>query len=508
MECFNPGGTGKDRAALYMLRDAEARGELPPPILQGGCYDNNQRDDEQNFDAASTDIDIIKDTNKNDKDQSDNNTISSTIKIAIARSKTGGIVVEGTSGSTGISLSTLSAQRGHSVIIVMPDDQAQEKQTILKCLGAVLHVVPTAAISNPNHYVNVARKIAEEINSYSYSYSYSSTTVNANVIQVGKCGRKGKVIKAAFMNQFENEANYAAHYSTTGPEIFEQSGGEIDAFCMSSGTGGTISGVGQYLKDHCSNRRRRRRGNNNNNHQNCKIVLIDPPGSALYNKIKYNIAYATEQKERALLRHRYDTIAEGIGLDRITKNFALGVESGVIDDAIRIQDQDAVDVAHWLLREEGLFVGSSSAMNVAGAIRLVVDSKSDSDLNFDSDSVSKSESNSLGGGNDDYCVVTVICDGGQRHLTRFWNRDFIVNWGLLWPGDDERAWMDRLLESLGVDLFVQIPSSKNDNDNDKRQLADEQFQTNSRGKELSSSSLSIIITAQRKERKKRKKYMY
>ena len=149
MESLNPGGTGKDRAALYMLRDVEERGLLPPPI-------ESKKDVSINTDPEST-------LTISDEDfDNSNDPILSTIKVAIQRSKTGGIVVEGTSGSTGISLSTLSAQRGHSVIIVMPDDQSKEKQTILKCLGAVLHVVPTAAISNPNAYVNVARKIAEE----------------------------------------------------------------------------------------------------------------------------------------------------------------------------------------------------------------------------------------------------------------------------------------------------------------------------------------------------------
>ena len=383
MESMNPGGTGKDRAALFMLRDAEKKGLLPPPLSQSQANES--------VDAKFTPI-ISQDQ--------DSDILSSTIDIAIQRSKTGGIVVEGTSGSTGISLATLAAQRGHSTIIVMPDDQAKEKQTILKCLGAVLHVVPTAAISNPNQYVNVARKIAEEINRRHGG---------------GGTGGDGDVrIKAAFMNQFENEANYNAHVCTTGPEIWEQTNGKIDAFCMSSGTGGTISGVGRYLKDRCHEKNRE-----------CKIILIDPPGSALLNKVKYNIAYASEQKERGLLRHRYDTIAEGIGLDRVTRNFALGADNGVLDDAIRVTDQEAVDMAHWLLKEEGLFVGSSSAMNVFGAIRLASDT--------------------IGPGS---CVVTIICDGGQRHLTRFWSRDFIKEWGLEWPGDDDESWKRRLPDCL------------------------------------------------------------
>ena len=142
------------------------------------------------------------------------------------------------------------------------------------------------------------------------------------------------------------------------------------------------------------------------------LQLVDPPGSALYNKIEYGVAYASEQKERTLRRHRYDTLAEGIGLDRITHNISLGIES--IDTAIRVSDQEAVDMAHWLLSNEGLWVGSSSAMNVVGAIRTAWTLPENS------------------------TVVTVICDGGNRHATRFWNPNFIQAWGLEWPGEMER----------------------------------------------------------------------
>lgn len=372
MESSNPGGTGKDRAALFMLQNAEEKGYLPPPQSKGNIE----------YSALHSKI-----SEKQQEALDDNSMLVSSIFSAIQRSSTGGIVVEGTSGSTGISLSTLAAQRGHSIIIVMPDDQSKEKQTILKCLGAVLHVVPTASISNPNHYVNIAQKIARIINDDFGSYG----------------------IKASFMNQFENEANFLAHYKTTGPEIWQQTYGSIQAFCMSSGTGGTISGVGTYLKEQSELKE-----------SDCKVCLVDPPGSSLYNKVKYNVAFAKEQSERGLLRHRYDTIAEGIGLDRITNNFSLGVEHGVLDDAVRVTDQEAVDFAHWLLKEEGLFVGSSSAMNVIGAVRVAME--------MDANSI----------------VVTVICDGGQRHLTRFWNRDFVLEWGLQWPEDDLDAWKSRL----------------------------------------------------------------
>jgi cysteine synthase A len=413
MECSNPNGTGKDRAALFMLRKAEERGDLPHPSNISKVIDwNHGKHPQANAKAKDLSSNHTTETfqDNDDDDDDETNLMEKTIANATLRTKTGGIVVEGTSGSTGISLATLATQRGHSTIIVMPDDQAMEKQSILKCLGAVVHIVPNAAISNPNHYVNVARRIAMEIN-------------KKQIVMDGNGGGEVVVIQAAFMNQFENLANYHAHYSTTGPEIWDQTNGCVDLFCMSSGTGGTISGSGRYLKDSYQKF--------HPNKTPCRVVLVDPPGSALYNKVKYNVAYASEQQERGLKRHRYDTLAEGIGLDRITQNFTQGVDHGVIDDAVRVTDQEAVDVAHWLLREEGLFVGSSSAMNVAGAIRAVMDAQEKKE-EFD-------------------CVVTIICDGGQRHLSRFWNRDFIISWGLKWPGDDLDAWHKRLPSCLQGD---------------------------------------------------------
>lgn len=300
------------------------------------------------------------------------------IREAMERSRTGGLVVEGTSGSTGISLANLCAARGHACLVVLPDDQASEKKAILKSLGAVVHVVPNCAISNPNHYVNIARRIAE-------------------------IARSKFEIPTVFMNQFENEANYRAHYTKTGPELWKQCP-RMDAFVMSSGTGGTIAGVGRYLKEQSRGK--------------CRVVLVDPPGSALYHRIKHGVAYAPQQRERGMKRHRYDTLAEGIGLDRMTANFRLGVDK--IDDAIRVSDQEAVDMAHWLLRNEGLFVGSSSSMNVVGAIRTA------------SAMIPSST------------VVTVICDTGQRHVTRFWNPAFIKDWGLVWPAEEDGRIPDSL----------------------------------------------------------------
>lgn len=378
MECMNPGGTGKDRAALRMIQDAEKCRHLPPPL------------DPSTSTSSLPPLNCVSpSSNENDEDSS--HEIDNSIDLAVSRSRTGGIVVEGTSGSTGISLASLCAVRGHSCIVVIPDDQAKEKQTTLRCLGAVVHVVPNAAISNPNQYVNVARRIAKRINT---RYGQES----------------GTIIKAAFINQFENLSNYMVHRDVTGPELWSQSSGKIDAFVMSSGTGGTIAGVGQYLKSRSND---------------VKVVLVDPPGSALYNKIEHGVAFASQQCERSLRRNRYDTLAEGIGLDRITANFSKGCDYGGIDQAVRVSDQEAVDMAHWLLREEGIFVGSSSAMNVVGAVRVAAGMPSGRS------------------------VVTIICDGGQRHLTRFWNRDFIeVDRGLQWPDHGGSSKLPDCLESI------------------------------------------------------------
>eukprot|EP00978_Attheya_sp_CCMP212_P011049 scaffold26962_cov48-Attheya_sp.AAC.6 len=371
MESSNPGGTGKDRAALYMLRYAETHDQLPLPLGTTSAS-HSQRV------AASNDAGDAGAPHEYQGDEQ----WKELIEEAIDRSKTGGVVVEGTSGSTGISLASLCAARGHACVVCMPDDQSSQKVELLRHLGALVHVVPTAAISNPNHYVNIARRLAIQIN------NIASSSTNERV-----------AVKALFVDQFENMANTLAHYETTGPEIWngmkQQYDSLVDAFVMSSGTGGTIAGVGKYLKEL---------------NLMAQIVLVDPPGSALYNKVLFGVAYASQQRERALKRHRYDTIAEGIGLDRVTQNFA----GATIDHAIQVSDQEALDMAHWLLREEGLFVGSSSAMNVVGAVRHAQTMPKNSN------------------------IVTVICDGGQRHLTRFWNKSYLTSsdWNLTWPTKD------------------------------------------------------------------------
>ena len=393
MESMNPGATGKDRAALGMIQHAEREGILPHPVLSSlSSLTLHQETPERKNDTNQNC------TSSGNSDDKESDPMTQIILQAYKQSRSGGIVVEGTSGSTGIALATLSAARGHACLVVLPDDQASEKQAILKALGAVVYVVPTAAISNPQHYVNIARRLAEE----------AQTKYN---------------IPAVFMNQFENAANFQEHYCVTGPEIWEQfhqskrtlfgwnsllpNRQRLDAFVMSAGTGGTISGIGKYLKEKSQDA--------------CRIVLVDPPGSSLYHKIKHGVAFAPQQREQSLRRHRYDTIAEGIGLDRVTHNLSLGLD--FVDDAVQVSDQEALDMAHFLLHLEGLWVGSSSAMNVVGAIRTA----RDLDPNKN--------------------VITVICDSGSRHVTRMWNQDFVTQWGLQWPG----------VQSDGPDSGQRIP---------------------------------------------------
>ena len=381
MESLNPGGTGKDRAAWSMIRAAEKAQQLPPPTYskQSSAPDMSSDGTQSLRTAADT---SETGSSKKGREHNDKKAYDDIIQAAGQSSRTGGIVVEGTSGSTGISLSILAASHGHGCIVVLPDDQAVEKRMILQSLGTQVQVVPTASISNPQHYVNIARNIAEWART---EWGY----------------------QAVFIDQFENTSNFQIHFEETGREIYRQCS-SIDAFVMSAGTGGTISGVGKYLKT------------KTNGH--VQIVLVDPPGSSLYNRIEHGVAYAPQQAEQGLKRHRYDTVAEGIGLDRITRNFAVG--ESCVDKAIRVEDQQAVDMAHWLLAAEGLFVGSSSSMNIVGAVETAL---------------------SLPPGSN---VVTVVCDSGQRHLTRFWNREFCLSWGLIWPGDEK----DRIPECLRTAL--------------------------------------------------------
>jgi cysteine synthase len=205
----------------------------------------------------------------------------------------------------------------------MPSDVAIEKSDLLLKLGAEVEKVRPAPIVDVNQFVNLARTRAAQ------------HTSNPD--------KKGRGV---FADQFENEANWRAHFSTTGPEIYRQCSGHLDAFVSGAGTGGTLSGISIYLKPLLPN---------------LKVILADPQGSGLYNKIKYGVMFAPTEKEGTRRRHQVDTLVEGIGINRLTKNFEVGrVE---VNDAIRVSDGEALGMARWLVERDGIFVGSSSAVN-------------------------------------------------------------------------------------------------------------------------------------------------
>ncbi|HEX3549853.1 MAG TPA: cysteine synthase A [Candidatus Elarobacter sp.] len=256
--------------------------------------------------------------------------------------RAGGVIVEGTAGNAGIGLTLVGNARGYRTIIVMPDDQAPEKYALLRTYGAELHVVEAVPYANPANYYHEARRIAEATPG------------------------------AVWANQFENTANRAAHERTTGPEIIAQTGGALDAFVAAAGTGGTIAGVGRALKAH---------------DPRVRVILADPYGSALFSYVR-----------TGELTTEGDSNAEGIGIKRLVANFA----GAPVDDALRVDDRTMTEMAHWLLREEGLFVGGSAALNVAAAARYA---------------------RSLPAGS---TVVTVLCDGGDRYRSRLYDAGWLA----------------------------------------------------------------------------------
>ncbi|MDI5987074.1 cysteine synthase A [Halomonas sp. M4R5S39] len=288
-EFMNPGGSVKDRAALYMVLDAERRGLLGP----------------------------------------------------------GGTVVEGTAGNTGIGLAHICNARGYRCVIVIPETQSQEKIDLLRTLGAEVHAVPAKPYRDPDNYQKIAGRMAADMDN------------------------------AIWANQFDNVANRQAHYETTGPEIWEQTGGHIDAFVAATGTGGTLAGVSRYLKE-------RRHA--------VRCILADPSGSGLYR-------YVTTGQPEVV---GGDSITEGIGSTRVTAN----LEGSPLDDALMIEDQEAVTTVYRLLHEEGLFLGSSSGLNMAAALHVA---------------------RQLGPG---HTIVTVLCDGGGRYYSRLFNAEWLAGKGL------------------------------------------------------------------------------
>ena len=299
---------------------AEEKGELPPPynaLMNATAVER----------AIAIPRDISSIAVKDHSNIPDD--IHAAIVTALHNTKTHGILIEGTSGSTGISLASLACTRGHGIIVAMPDDQSNQKKEFLEKLGCGVVVVKNCSISNPGHYVNVARRIWEWLNVERRYDEYYWTSVMKPAEGNALNGQKSnssppRLIRAAFMNQFENLANVTSHYTSTGPEIYSQLDGKVDAFIMSAGTGGTLVGVGAYLKERWFESIQQK--HRTTSQFAPRIILVDPPGSSLFNKIKFGVAYASQQSEQKLRRHRYDTLAEGIGLDRITANFALGCE--------------------------------------------------------------------------------------------------------------------------------------------------------------------------------------
>ena len=259
----------------------------------------------------------------------------------------GGTVVEGTAGNTGIGLAHVCNARGYRCVIVMPDNQSPEKYQLLEMLGAEVHKVPVVPYSNPNQYQKVAQRLAAALPN------------------------------AIWSNQFDNTANRDTHAHTTGPEIWAQTEGRIDAFVASAGTGGTLAGVAQFLKSRRSA---------------VRCVLADPPGSSLYAWVRGGTLKATGS----------GSITEGIGIGRITANLA----GAPLDDAVFVEDGDTVRYVYRLLHEEGLFLGSTSGINVAAAVRVARE---------------------LGPG---HMIVTVLCDGGAKYQSRLFNREWLESKGL------------------------------------------------------------------------------
>jgi cysteine synthase A len=312
-EFMNPGQSVKDRAGLYMILEAEKRGDIRP----------------------------------------------------------GGLVVEATAGNTGIGLALVANARGYRTIIVIPDTQSQEKKDTLRLLGAELVEVPQVPYSNPNQYQHVGRRLADEL-------------------------RKREPNGVLFADQWNNLDNRKAHYVSTGPEVWEQTGGKVDGFICSIGTGGTIAGVSTFLRE---------------KKKDVAIGVADPRGAAMYHLFKDGEAKSTEG----------GSITEGIGLGRVTNI----IEDIEVDQAYLIEDAEAVPIIFDLLEHEGLCLGGSSGINVAGAIRLAKE---------------------MGPG---HTIVTILADYGTRYQSKLFNPQFLRSKGLPVP-----AWLERK-SSLVVPL-VQV----------------------------------------------------
>ena len=274
--------------------------------------------------------------------------------------KPGGLIVEGTAGNTGISLTMAGNARGYRTVIVMPETQSQEKKDALLVCGADLRLVPALPYKNPGNYVRVSETLAHEL----------AQTHAGGVI---------------WANQFDNTANRKGHYSGTAPEIWDQTDGQIDGFICAVGSGGTLGGMSLYLKE---------------KNKDIQIGLADPEGSALFHHYKYGS-----------LKAEGGSISEGIGQGRITANLD-GIE---VDHAFQISDATALPIIQDLMLQEGLFLGGSSAINIAGAIEMAKE---------------------IGPGK---TIVTILCDSGARYQSKVWNPAFLRDKGLPVPSWLEKA---------------------------------------------------------------------
>ena len=268
--------------------------------------------------------------------------------------KVGGTIVEGTAGNTGISLAMCANARGYKTVIVLPETQSQEKKDMLRICGADLRLVPAVPYKDPNNYVRYSEKLAKDL-----------AKENSNGV--------------IWANQFDNTANLEGHYNSTGPEIWQQTKGNIDGFICSVGSGGTIAGISKFLKEQKSD---------------VTIGLSDPLGSALYNFY-----------QNGELKAEGNSISEGIGQGRITEN----LNCAKIDKAYQVSDEEALPLIFDLHSQEGLLLGGSSAINVAGAIRMAKE---------------------MGPGK---TIVTILCDSGSRYFSKLWNTDFLKSKNLPLP---------------------------------------------------------------------------
>ncbi|GAA5876319.1 hypothetical protein JCM1840_003615 [Sporobolomyces johnsonii] len=330
---------------------------------------------------------------------------------------TGSCIFEGTSGSTGISIAGIARARGYKAYIVLPDDVAKEKIKMLEVLGAEVERVRPVSIVDRRHYVNLARIRALEFGKDTLVSTSSAATPSATpravtpspdlnsarrgpdlLITSGSVPSESKHADSSpyrdpprglFADQFENLSNLLAHEQGTAVEIWNQTAGRVDAFISGAGTGGTIAGVGRVLKEKTGGE--------------CEIVLADPQGSGLYHKIHDGVMYAETESEGKRRRHQVDTVVEGIGLNRITKNLQQALP--IIDDAIRVTDAEAVAMSRHVALHDGLFLGSSSAVNLVACVRLA------------------RRWGTRGRGRR---IVTILCDSGARHVSRFWNDDYLA----------------------------------------------------------------------------------